>query len=191
MIWQLDLLLLTLLLACAVVAVTVRSMIATVAVLAAFSLFAALLFAGMGAPDVAFVEAVLGSAFVGVLLLVAVLVTGDQPAGRDRRAVLFAGPLVAVFAGLLLYASVDLPDRGDPTAPGHQGVARGYIEGSLADSETPNVVTAVLADYRSMDTLGETLVVFTAALSATLVLHRRGRTDHDHHDVHEHREGPS
>jgi uncharacterized MnhB-related membrane protein len=54
MIWQLDLLLLTLLTACAVVAVVVRSMIATVAVLAAFSLFVALLFAGMGAPDVAF-----------------------------------------------------------------------------------------------------------------------------------------
>ena len=175
MIWQLDLLLLTLLFACAVVAVTVRSMIATVAVLAAFSLFVALLFAGMGAPDVAFVEAVLGSAFVGVLLLVAVLVTGDRAAGRDRRAVLIAGPLVLVFAVLLLFASVDLPDRGDPAAPGHQGVARGYIERSIIDSETPNVVTAVLADYRSMDTLGETLVVFTAALSVTLVLHVRRR----------------
>lgn len=172
MIWQLDLLLLTLLLACAVVAVIVRSMLATVAVLAAFSLFAALLFAGMGAPDVAFVEAVLGSAFVGVLLLVAVLVTGDRPAGRDRRAAWIAGPLIIVFAGLMLYASQDLPDRGDPFAPGHRGVARGYVEGSLADSETPNVVTAVLADYRSMDTLGETLVVFTAALAAALVLHR-------------------
>jgi multicomponent Na+:H+ antiporter subunit B len=176
MIWQLDLLLLTLLTACAVVAVVVRSMIATVAVLAAFSLFVALLFAGMGAPDVAFVEAVLGSAFVGVLLLVAVLATGDRPAGRDRRAAWIAGPCIVVFAVLLLVASVDLPDRGDPNAPGHQGVARQYVERSLSDSETPNVVTAILADYRSMDTLGETLVVFTAALAASLVLYRRKQT---------------
>jgi multicomponent Na+:H+ antiporter subunit B len=175
-IWQLDLLLLTLLFACAVVAVVVRSMIATVAVLAAFSLLVALLFAGMGAPDVAFVEAVLGSAFVGILLLVAVLVTDDRPVGRDRRAVLIAGPLVVVFAVLLLVASQDLPDRGDPTAPAHTGVARQYLERSLDDSETPNVVTAVLADYRSMDTLGETLVVFTAALAATLVLYRGRRS---------------
>jgi multicomponent Na+:H+ antiporter subunit B len=175
MIWQLDLLLLTLLFACAVVAVVVRSMIATVAVLAAFSLLVALLFAGMGAPDVAFVEAVLGSAFVGILLLVAVLVTGDEPVGRDRRAVLIAGPLVLVFAVLLLIASQDLPDRGDPAAPAHTGVARHYLEQSLDDSETPNAVTAVLADYRSMDTLGETLVVFTAALAATLVLYRGRR----------------
>jgi multicomponent Na+:H+ antiporter subunit B len=173
MTWQLDLLLLTLLMACAVVAVWVRSMIATVAVLAAFSLFVALLFAGMGAPDVAFVEAVLGSAFVGVLLLVAVFATGDRPAGRDRRAVWIAGPCTLLFAGLLLVASVDLPDRGDPEAPAHQGVAREFLERSIVDSETPNVVTAVLADYRSLDTLGETLVVFTAALAASLVLRRR------------------
>lgn len=176
MTWQLDLLLLTLLFGCAVVAVLTRSMIATVAVLAAFSLFVALLFAGMGAPDVAFVEAVLGSAFVGVLLLVAVPVTGDRPAGRDRRAVLLAGPLVVAFAVLLLVASQDLPDRGDPAAPAHQGVAREFVERAVDDSRTPNVVTAVLADYRSLDTLGETLVVFTAALAAALVLYRRADT---------------
>jgi multicomponent Na+:H+ antiporter subunit B len=169
-IWQLDLLLLVLLLACAVVAVVTRSMIATVAVLAAFSLFVALLFAGMGAPDVAFVEAVLGSAFVGILLLVAVLVTGDRPAGLDRRAAMIAGPLVAAFAALLLVASGDLPDRGDPTSPAAQGVAREFVERSVDDSATPNVVTAVLADYRSLDTLGETLVVFSAALAASLIL---------------------
>ncbi|HSL57595.1 MAG TPA: hydrogen gas-evolving membrane-bound hydrogenase subunit E [Acidimicrobiales bacterium] len=173
MIWQLDLMFFVLLIGSATVAVRVRSITATVAVLALFSLFVALLFAGMGAPDVAFVEAVLGSAFVGVLLLVAVLVTGDRPAGRDRRAVLFAGPLVVAFAGLLLVASVDLPDRGDPDAPAALGVAAQYVERSLDDSETPNVVTAVLADYRSLDTLGETIVVFTAALSAALVLARR------------------
>jgi multicomponent Na+:H+ antiporter subunit B len=171
--WQLDLLLLTLLTVCAVVAVLVRSMIATVAVLAAFSLLVALLFAGMGAPDVAFVEAVLGSAFVGVLLLVAVLATGDQPAGRDRRAAWIVGPFIAAFAVLLLVASIDLPDRGDPNAPAHQQVAAQYVERSLNDSRTPNVVTAILADYRSLDTLGETLVVFTAALAASVVLWRR------------------
>lgn len=176
MIWQLDLLFLVLLSGTAVIAVALRSLVATVAVLAVFSLFAALLFAGMGAPDVAFVEAVLGSAFTGLLLLVAIKRVGDRPAGRDRRTVLLATPLVAAFAGLLLVASVDLPDRGDPDAPAHVGVAAGYVERSLDDTDTPNVVTAVLADYRSLDTLGETLVVFTAALAAAVILHRGART---------------
>jgi multicomponent Na+:H+ antiporter subunit B len=73
----------------------------------------------------------------------------------------------------MLYASSGLPDRGDPAAPAQQGVSRAYIEGSLPQTRTPNVVTAILADYRSMDTLGETLVILTAALAAALILARR------------------
>jgi multicomponent Na+:H+ antiporter subunit B len=176
MTWQLDLLLLVLLLSCAVVAVIVRSMVATVAVLAAFSLFVALLFANMGAPDVAFVEAVLGSPSSAS--------SSWWPCWSPIR--LPVGPAVdlccwphlssAAFAVLLIAASSDLPDRGDPNAPGHSGASRTYVEQSLDDSGTPNVVTAVLADYRSLDTLGETLVVFTAALAASLVLVRRPTT---------------
>ena len=40
---------------------------------------------------------------------------------------------------------------------------------------TPNMVTAGLADYRSYDTLGETVVIYTAAVSVILLLRRRGR----------------
>jgi multicomponent Na+:H+ antiporter subunit B len=129
-----------------------------------------------GAPDVAFVEAVLGSAFVGVLLLVAVLVTGDRAAGRDRRAVLGGRSLVLAFAGLMLLASVDLPDRGDPTRPPPKASLGSTSRARSPTAKTPNVVTAVLADYRSLDTLGETLVVFSAALAAAVVLHRGVRS---------------
>lgn len=34
----------------------------------------------------------------------------------------------------------------------------------------PNFVTAVLADYRGYDTLGETTVIFTAGLACLLIL---------------------
>lgn len=173
MIWQIDLLMLSLLLLSGIALVAVRSMVATVAVSAAFSLFAALLFAGMGAPDVAFVEAVLGSAFVGVLLLAAVLKLGDERVRFERRAVLVATPIVLAFAALMLVASSDLPDRGDASAPAHRRVSPEFVERSLDETKTPNVVTAVLADYRSLDTLGETVVVFTAALSVLVILRRR------------------
>jgi multicomponent Na+:H+ antiporter subunit B len=45
-----------------------------------------------------------------------------------------------------------------------------YIENSYADMATPNVVAAVLADYRSLDTLIEAAVVFAAALACLLIL---------------------
>ena len=38
------------------------------------------------------------------------------------------------------------------------------------------MVTAVLADYRSFDTLGEATVIFTGALTVLLIL-RTGRKD--------------
>jgi multicomponent Na+:H+ antiporter subunit B len=40
---------------------------------------------------------------------------------------------------------------------------------------TPNMVTAGLADYRGYDTLGETTVIFTAAISVILLLRRQGK----------------
>jgi multicomponent Na+:H+ antiporter subunit B len=171
---SLDILLFLILIATAVLALKVRDLLTAVALLAGYSLFAALLFAGMNAVDVAFVEAALGAGLTGVLMIVAILATSRKiqgPTGARRRLAVL--PIIVAFVGLMLYASTDLPDRGDPEAPAHLRVAPQYLEGSMEDTRTPNVVTAILADYRSMDTLGETLVILTAALSASLVLFRR------------------
>ena len=42
----------------------------------------------------------------------------------------------------------------------------------------PNMVTAVLADYRAFDTLGEVTVIFTGAVAVLLIL-RSGREEDD------------
>jgi multicomponent Na+:H+ antiporter subunit B len=174
MILPLDILLFAIVIVTALLALQVKDLLTAVAMLAGYSLFAALLFAGMQAVDVAFVEAALGAGLTGVLLIAAILATSRRIDGQEdwpRR--LIVGGIVLAFVGLMLFASGGLPDRGDPEAPAHQRVAPSYLEGSLEQTDTPNVVTAVLADYRSMDTLGETLVILTAALAASLVLLRR------------------
>ena len=84
-----------------------------------------------------------------------------------------AVPIMGLFLALMLYASADLPDRGDPEAPASVHVSPFYIERSVEDTETPNTVTAVLADYRGYDTLGETIVIFTAGLACILIMVRR------------------
>ncbi len=84
-------------------------------------------------------------------------------------------------AAVLLYAVGHLPSRGDPDAPAHwrtspagtPGAGTYYLEHALEDAATPNVVTAVLADYRGLDTLGETFVVFTGGIACLLILRRR------------------
>jgi multicomponent Na+:H+ antiporter subunit B len=81
---------------------------------------------------------------------------------------------MGAFLALMLYATSGLPERGDPQAPASIHVSPFYIERSLEDTETPNIVTAVLADYRGYDTLGETVVIFTAGLACILILMKKG-----------------
>lgn len=85
-----------------------------------------------------------------------------------------AVPIISIFFALMLYATAGLPDRGDADAPANTHISPFYIENTLEDTETPNIVTSVLADYRGYDTLGETVVVFTAGLACILILMRKG-----------------
>jgi len=82
---------------------------------------------------------------------------------------------VIIVGALLLWAEGDIPPFGDPDTPANTYVARYYIENAYEDTETPNFVTAILADYRGYDTLGESTVIFTAGLSVLLLLRRGGR----------------
>jgi multicomponent Na+:H+ antiporter subunit B len=170
----LDLLVFAVLLITAVLALRSTDLLTAVVLLAAYSLFAALLFSGMSAVDVGLVEGALGAGLTGVLFIAAVLsTTASAEARTDRRRNWVVVPLIGGFVALMLFASTGLPDRGDPDAPAQRGVSTEYVARSLEQTETPNVVTSLLADYRSQDTLGETLVILTAALAASLVLARR------------------
>lgn len=74
MIWWLELSLFGLLVVAALIALSVRDMIAAVATLSVYSFLAAVLLALMGAVDVALTEAALGAGVTGVLLVGAISV---------------------------------------------------------------------------------------------------------------------
>ena len=78
--------------------------------------------------------------------------------------------------------SADMPLVGDPQAPANQHVVPRYLYESGTEIGIPNVVTSVLASYRGYDTLGETVVIFTAGIAVLLLLRgghgvRRKRED--------------
>jgi multicomponent Na+:H+ antiporter subunit B len=148
-----------------------RDLFAIVILLAIYSGLLATSFVLMGAVDVGFTEAVVGTS-VSIVFLMALMWWIDPyelsryPLSRRLLPLIPAGGLGA----LLVYGIHALPPFGDPTAPPMVRVSPVYIEGSYVDMATPNVVTAVLADYRSLDTLIETAVVFAAALACLLIL---------------------
>ncbi|ETX05075.1 hydrogen gas-evolving membrane-bound hydrogenase subunit E [Candidatus Entotheonella palauensis] len=87
---------------------------------------------------------------------------------RTRQSWIWLMMLMA--AGILFYAGSQLPQVGDPRSPASTHVSPHYIEHSHHETGAPNFVTAVLADYRGYDTLGETTVIFTAGLACLLIL---------------------
>ena len=95
--------------------------------------------------------------------------------------------ILFVFLSLLIYASTGLPNRGDIDAvvnrdrspSGTQNASSYYIRNAYKDTHTPNMVTAILADYRSYDTLGEETVILTAGLICFLLLRKRRKDDEE------------
>ena len=78
--------------------------------------------------------------------------------------------MIAAFGGLLIYYSLDFPPWGDPDCPASCHVSPYYIENAESQTHTPNIVTAVLADYRGYDTMFETVVIFCAGISCIFLL---------------------
>lgn len=92
---------------------------------------------------------------------------------------------IAAFGALLVYASLGLPYRGDAEALVNQEesligspvASSYYIKNAYKDANTPNIVTTVLGDYRSFDTLGEEVVIFTAGIICYLLLRREKKRE--------------
>lgn len=76
-----------------------------------------------------------------------------------------------LFAGaLLVYSAPDLPPFGDPASPPSTHVSPRFIEQGPKETYAPNMVTGVIADYRSFDTLFESVVILIAGVATALVL---------------------
>ena len=92
---------------------------------------------------------------------------------RGRAPILVRGLAGLVFAGLfagLLLGAAELPRVGDPASPASTHVSPRFIEDAAAETGAANMVTAVLADYRGYDTLGETAVIFAAGIGCLVIL---------------------
>jgi multicomponent Na+:H+ antiporter subunit B len=166
---------LTVLLAiCALAIIWARDLFAAIVLLSVYSTLLATAFAVMGAVDVAFMEAVVGASLSTVFLMGLMWWIDPTELTRysEQRRIYAILPALGI-GGLLLYGVNALPYFGDPNAPATQHVSPIYVQGAVGDMATPNVVAAVLADYRSFDTLIESAVVVAAVLACLMILKHR------------------
>ena len=77
-----------------------------------------------------------------------------------------------ITGAILLYGTKDFPAWGDPQAPAAVHLSNYYIENAVAETHVPNLVTAVLGDYRAYDTMFEMVVIYCAGMAVVGVLRR-------------------
>jgi multicomponent Na+:H+ antiporter subunit B len=179
-IWQLDLSVLTLIVICAFATIMVKDLLSAAIIFGAYSFLMCLLWTEMGAVDVAFTEASVGAGVSTVLFFAAVYQTtrrvGVRKSGRmlSKAVALVAALLTGL---VLIIAEADFPGFGDLFTPASLHVSPYYITQTLHDTNVPNMVTSVLADYRGFDTMFETAVIFTAGLAVIAILRRFKQED--------------
>ena len=149
----------------------IRRLFAVVMLSGIFSLLAAALWVHLMAVDVAFTEAAVGAGISTLLMLATLAITSTVEKPQLKKSTV---PLLIVLAtgAALIYGTLDMPVYGDPNAPANKHVYPRYVQESEKEVGVPNIVTSVLASYRSYDTLGETVVIFTAAIGVLLLLGR-------------------
>ena len=151
--------------------IKLRNLFSVVILSTIYSFLMATLLLIFDAVDVALTEAAVGAGISTVLMLTVLYYTKVSEEKPKFKSIL---PLIicCTIGGLLIYGTYGLPPFGASDTPIHTHVSVQYLERSISETGVPNVVTSVLASYRGFDTLGEVIVVFTAAIGVLSILKR-------------------
>lgn len=74
-----------------------------------------------------------------------------------------------IIFGFLIIGAIQMRDFGEPT---NERMDDYFLHDSQPHDETNNVVTAILFDYRGLDTLGEATILFSAVSGVLTVLRK-------------------
>ena len=158
----------------AIAIIRVANLFVLVLLLSVYSALLSVMFALLGAVDVSFTEAVVGTGVSTVLMMALIWrIDPSQVAKTETKLKLFGATASCLVFAVLVFMIDALPVFGNPNSAGQSHIAPEYISSSMKLMHTPNVVTAVLADFRGFDTLIETVVVLTGALACLLILGKK------------------
>jgi len=168
--------LLTLLAVITIAIVRQRSLFGVVILAGIYSFLMASILIVLDAVDVAMTEASVGAGVSTVLLLATLHLTKTTENPPIHRNLI---PLcLSLVTGVaLVWGTLVLPPFGTADAPIHKHVVPRYLTQTIKETNVPNAVTSVLADYRGYDTLGETTVIFTAGIGVMLLLRGRRKAE--------------
>ena len=127
------------------------------------------------APDLAIVQIVVET--ITLVIMVAVVLDSTRQEIKvtaDLRSVLNLAAAFIVFAGLFYFFFLAIRNL-DPLGTHTLRMSEAYVNGAVEKTGSVNLVTGVLFDFRAYDTLGEAVILYTAALGALTLLRMKGK----------------
>ncbi|OFW56157.1 MAG: hypothetical protein A2W01_09330 [Candidatus Solincola sediminis] len=82
---------------------------------------------------------------------------------------------ISALGVLLLFVVASMPRMGDPESPTREHVIPRYLENAEEETNSPNVITGIILNYRGYDTSGEVTVIFCALACVLAILGREKR----------------
>jgi len=127
------------------------------------------------APDLAIVQIVVETITLVLMIAVVLDSTRDEITVKpDRRAFFQRIAGFIIFAGLLYFFVLAIANL-DPLGEHSLRMSESYVNGAAEKTGSVNLVTGVLFDFRAFDTLGEAVILYTAALGVLTLLRMKGK----------------
>ena len=161
----------------AIIAVETENLLSSVICVGAIGFGGSLMFLFLRAPDIAITQIVVE--VLGLIILIRATIARDLTfISGDRE---FFGVVVSVviifvifLAGMKVFAT--LPDFGTAIfAEVPDAASQTYISRGMQETGAANLVASIILDFRAYDTLGETTVLFTAIIGATVILRKKAK----------------
>jgi multicomponent Na+:H+ antiporter subunit A len=127
------------------------------------------------APDLAIVQIVVETITLVIMVAVVLDSTREEVAVPFDRRSLMQWLASAIVMAALFYFFLLAIEHLDPLGAHSLDMARAYVDGAVERTGSVNLVTGVLFDFRAYDTLGEAVILYTAALGALTLLRMKGK----------------
>ncbi|MFH1415278.1 MAG: hydrogen gas-evolving membrane-bound hydrogenase subunit E [Elusimicrobiota bacterium] len=163
----------------AVIAIETKNLLSSIISLGGVGFGLAIIMLFLRAPDVAIVQILVE--VILLIILIRATINRDVTAVKCKReffSMVFGITMVGAVLLAILFGISSLPEFGTSfkeltAAMGQPLPGQLYLINGLEQTNSPNIVTAVLLDYRAYDTLGETSVLFAAIIGAITILRKR------------------
>jgi multicomponent Na+:H+ antiporter subunit A len=164
-----QLLLLAVIISSAVAVVFARSVLLAICCLGTMGAGIAIVFLGFGAPDLALTQLLVETLTVVIVAIILVRLpsigAGDTRGGGRK----FFDAILSVSMGILITTLL----FSVLSSPLDRSITEFYEANSYLSAHGRNIVNVILVDFRSMDTLGEIIVVAAAAIAGFALVRRK------------------